>query len=101
MEAFLGSVRKKSVAIASQRGIGEQVTQRSTHQSRRRIIILVTCGQVVNVYQYDHVQDEDRHRKTIFSLGHTVPNGCQRVLSSSLGASVLPLLLRHLVPPVL
>ena len=59
MEELLGSVRWKSVAIASQRGIGQQVTQRTAQQDRPQIRILVTGCQVVNTYQYDRVQDDD------------------------------------------
>ena len=56
----------KTVAIASPRGIGEQVTQITTQQGRPQIRILVTCGQVVNAYQNDREQDEDLTQKDYF-----------------------------------
>ena len=43
-----------------------QVTQRTTQQGRPQIRILVTCGQVVNAYQDDRVQDDDLTEKDYF-----------------------------------
>ena len=52
--------------MTSQSGIGQSVTQRTTQQSRPKIIILVTCRPVVNAYQDDRVQDDDLTQKHYF-----------------------------------
>ena len=58
--------------MASQSGIG------TTQQGRPHIRVVVTGRQVVNVDQDDRVQDDDLMlRKTISSLGNTVPKRCQ------------------------
>ena len=50
----------------------------------RMVVRVVVSGrQVVNAHQDDRVQDDDL-AQTISSLGHTVPNRCQGVLSLSL-----------------
>ena len=50
----------------SQIRIGQQVTQRTTQQGRPQIIILVTCGQVVNAYHDEREQDDDLTKKHYF-----------------------------------
>ena len=53
----------------SQRGIGQQVTQRTTQQGRPQIRILATGCQVVNAGQDDRVQDDDLAQKDDLLFG--------------------------------
>ena len=62
-------VREKSVAIASQSRIGQQVTQGTAQQSRPQIIIIVTCRHVVNADQDGRVQDDDLTQKHNLNFG--------------------------------
>ena len=55
--------------MASQSGIGQQVTQRTTQHDRPQIRVVVIDRQVVNAYQDDRVQGDDLAQKHYLLFG--------------------------------